>query len=172
MRRRRRSWTRISPLLQRRRCPLVHAWQCTLCGVTARAGVFALWGCGPAQKHGARRVGRYSPNNPYTRAVALPQSDGDHDPTRDLHRPLRPTDAPDLARIAGNDAVALMLASVTSPWPETDVLQWIEQSRWRGRVGFKLGVCLSVARLLARWVWAERPKVLHISWRHRFGGGG
>ena len=43
-------------------------------------------------------------------------------------RPFRPTDAPDLARIAGNDAVALMLASVTSPWPETDVLQWIEQS--------------------------------------------
>jgi RimJ/RimL family protein N-acetyltransferase len=87
-------------------------------------------------------------------------------------RPLRPTDAPDLARIAGNDAVAPMLASVTSPWPETDVLQWIEQSRWRGRLGFKLGVCLPVARLLARWVWAERPKVLHISWRHRFGGGG
>ena len=27
----------------------VYAWQCTLCGVAARAGVFALWGCGPAK---------------------------------------------------------------------------------------------------------------------------
>ena len=46
-------------------------------------------------------------------------------------RPLRPADATDLARIAGNDRVAPMLASVASPWPEADVLRWIEQRRWR-----------------------------------------
>ncbi len=55
-------------------------------------------------------------------------------------RPLRPADATDLARIAGNDRVAPMLASVASPWPEADVLRWIEQRRWRGRVGFSFGV--------------------------------
>ena len=55
-------------------------------------------------------------------------------------RPLRPADATDLARIAGNDRVAPMMASVASPWPEADVLRWIEQRRWRGRVGFSFGV--------------------------------
>jgi RimJ/RimL family protein N-acetyltransferase len=55
-------------------------------------------------------------------------------------RPLRPADATDLARIAGNDRVAPMMASVASPWPEVDVLRWIEQRRWRGRVGFSFGV--------------------------------
>ena len=55
-------------------------------------------------------------------------------------RPLRPADATDLARIAGNDRVAPMMASVASPWPEADVLRWIEQHRWRGRVGFSFGV--------------------------------
>ena len=60
-------------------------------------------------------------------------------------RPLRPADATDLARIAGNDRVAPMMASVASPWPEVDVLRWIEQRRWRGRVGFFLW------RLCAGW---------------------
>ena len=73
-------------------------------------------------------------------------------------RRLRPTDAPDLARIAGNDAVAPMLASVTSPWPETDVLQWIEQSRWRVRVGFKLGVCLPDGTLMGALGLGGTPK--------------
>ena len=73
-------------------------------------------------------------------------------------RPLRPTDAPDLARIAGNDAVAPKLASVTSPWHETDVLQWIEQSRWRGRVGFKLGVCLPNGTLIGPLGLGGTPK--------------
>ncbi len=45
-------------------------------------------------------------------------------------RSLRPAEATDLAP---------MMASVASPWPEADVLRWIEQRRWRRRVGFPSG---------------------------------
>ncbi|WP_166415709.1 GNAT family N-acetyltransferase [Cochlodiniinecator piscidefendens] len=58
-------------------------------------------------------------------------------------RPLRAQDAPDLQRIAGNDDVAPMLFSVTSPWPTDKVLNWIEQSKWRKELGFRLGICFA-----------------------------
>ena len=63
-------------------------------------------------------------------------------------RPLRPADVPDLVRIAGNDQVAPMMGSVTSPWPAADVLRWIETRRWRGHIGFCLGIYLPDGALI------------------------
>jgi RimJ/RimL family protein N-acetyltransferase len=57
-------------------------------------------------------------------------------------RALSNGDAVDLQRIAGNDRVAPMLASVTSPWPMLDVLAWIGRSQFKGPIGFRLGICL------------------------------
>lgn len=45
-----------------------------------------------------------------------------------------------LSRIGGDPAVARMLYSVRSPWPEVAVRDWIADSAWRGRMGFRLGI--------------------------------
>lgn len=57
-------------------------------------------------------------------------------------RPLSRADAARVQQIGGNDDVAPMMATVKSPWPLNDVQDWIEQGRWRGRVGFRLGIAL------------------------------
>jgi RimJ/RimL family protein N-acetyltransferase len=57
-------------------------------------------------------------------------------------RPLTQADAPALSTHAGFLALARMLASVRAPWPEDALRAWIDQSRWRGRLGFRLGVTL------------------------------
>lgn len=55
-------------------------------------------------------------------------------------RVLTVADIPDLQRIAGIDQIARNLGSVTAPWPTSDVKGWIHKSRFRGRVGFRLGI--------------------------------
>ncbi|MGB5559624.1 MAG: GNAT family N-acetyltransferase [Paracoccaceae bacterium] len=57
-------------------------------------------------------------------------------------RPLESSDWRDLQRIGGQSRVARMLFSVKSPWPEADVKAWLDKSRWRGRLGFRLAVTL------------------------------
>ena len=86
-------------------------------------------------------------------------------------RPLRPADATDLARIAGNDRVAPMLASVASPWPEADVLRWIEQRRWRGRVGFSFGVYVPDGTLIGSVALGDPLSAKRIFWRSPIGAG-
>lgn len=56
-------------------------------------------------------------------------------------RPLIIDDWVDLQRIAGNETVAPMLASVGNPWPEPEVKDWIARSAPLGKLGFRLGVC-------------------------------
>ena len=63
-------------------------------------------------------------------------------------RPLHRSDAPDLQAIAGNDATARNMCSVKSPWPLKDVEAWIDNSRFKGCIGFRLGIELKGGRLI------------------------
>jgi RimJ/RimL family protein N-acetyltransferase len=65
-----------------------------------------------------------------------------------LLRPLGQADAGDLARIGGQPDVARMLFSVQSPWHPQAVESWIERSRWHGRPGYRLGICLRDGTLI------------------------
>lgn len=55
-------------------------------------------------------------------------------------RPLEAADAPRLSRLGGTPDVARMMLSFQAPWPEEAVLRWIEASRYRGRLGFRLAI--------------------------------
>ncbi|MBS8225215.1 GNAT family N-acetyltransferase [Vannielia litorea] len=55
-------------------------------------------------------------------------------------RPLEAGDAPRLAALGGRPEVARMMLTFKAPWPESDVLAWIEASRYRGAPGFRLAI--------------------------------
>ncbi|SMX35244.1 GNAT family N-acetyltransferase [Actibacterium lipolyticum] len=57
-------------------------------------------------------------------------------------RPVIQADAEVLSAIAGVQEVAPMLMSIRAPWAIEDARRWIEQSRWRGRPGFRLAITL------------------------------
>jgi len=59
-----------------------------------------------------------------------------------LARDLDHSDIPELQRIAGRNDVARMLFSAKSPWPRDEVQDWIDNSYWTGKAGFRLGLCL------------------------------
>ncbi|MEZ5779747.1 MAG: GNAT family N-acetyltransferase [Paracoccaceae bacterium] len=74
---------------------------------------------------------------------------------------LAPLDADrdwrDLARIGGDPAVAPMLMSVVSPWPEDEVRAWVARSLWRGFPGFRLGIFLKDGPLVGMVGLSPRP---------------
>ncbi len=55
-------------------------------------------------------------------------------------RPLRDADWRRLQQIGGVPEVARMMLSLTVPWPESAIRQWIATSAFRGRPGFRLGI--------------------------------
>ena len=55
-------------------------------------------------------------------------------------RALVDGDAPRLSEIGGVPAVAPMMLSLTVPWAQTDVINWISASALRGRPGFRVGI--------------------------------
>lgn len=57
-------------------------------------------------------------------------------------RPLSQNDAARLQDIAGVPEVARMMSSVSVPWTDAQVADWIALSKWRGEMGFRLGICL------------------------------
>ncbi len=63
-------------------------------------------------------------------------------------RPLTQKDAPRLQTIAGVPEIAGMMRSVTLPWEDAKVAEWIDQSKWRGHLGFRLGICLKNETLI------------------------
>jgi RimJ/RimL family protein N-acetyltransferase len=63
-------------------------------------------------------------------------------------RSLNFDDVKELQRIAGNERVARMLSSVTSPWPYEKIQTWIDQSEFTGPIGFRLGICLLDGKLI------------------------
>lgn len=63
-------------------------------------------------------------------------------------RPLHTQDWVDLQKIAGPSEVARNMCSVSSPWEETKIKNWISTSKYRGRPGFRLGICLYGGRLI------------------------
>ena len=56
-------------------------------------------------------------------------------------RELRDGDLPALRRIGGHPEVARQLLSVVSPWPEDAARRWLAHGRYRGRPGFRAGIC-------------------------------
>ena len=58
---------------------------------------------------------------------------------------FRQSDVEELSRIGGDAQVAPMILSATAPWPKTAVAQWIEKSRFRGKLGFRMSVRLGGA---------------------------
>ncbi len=63
-------------------------------------------------------------------------------------KPLTPGDAPRLAEIGGLPKIARNLFVVTSPWPVAEARAWIEAGRWRGRPGFRFGICTKEGDLI------------------------
>lgn len=63
-------------------------------------------------------------------------------------RPLCTADIPRLADIGGRPEIARMLATLHAPWQSEQVGAWIEKSRWQGRPGFRLGLCLADGELI------------------------
>lgn len=61
---------------------------------------------------------------------------------RTVLRPLFEKDWPRLQAIGGVPEVARMMLSLTAPWPEADIKRWIAFARFRGRLGYRLGVAL------------------------------
>ena len=59
-------------------------------------------------------------------------------------RSLQDDDWPQLQQIGGVPEVARMMRNIKAPWPERDVKDWLEMSKWRGfgGVGFRLAVTL------------------------------
>ena len=57
-------------------------------------------------------------------------------------RELLDADWPALQRVAGQEAVARNMFSITVPWPEEAVRAYIAKSRFRGRLGFRAAILL------------------------------
>ncbi|TCP40898.1 GNAT family N-acetyltransferase [Rhodovulum marinum] len=54
--------------------------------------------------------------------------------------PLKAEDGPALGRIATDPRVAPMMGTIPVPWPDAARALWIARSRFRGDVGFRLGI--------------------------------
>ncbi|TCM77326.1 GNAT family N-acetyltransferase [Rhodovulum steppense] len=55
-------------------------------------------------------------------------------------RPLAATDGPTLGRIATDPRVAPMMGTIPVPWSDSERALWIAKGRFRGEVGFRVGV--------------------------------
>lgn len=55
-------------------------------------------------------------------------------------RPVTPGDVPDIARIGGDPRVAPMIFAATIGWTEREAARFVERFRWRGRLGFRMGL--------------------------------
>jgi [ribosomal protein S5]-alanine N-acetyltransferase len=63
-------------------------------------------------------------------------------------RPLAINDWQALSAIGGKQEVASMLITVSSPWPEKAVKQWMDNNQWTGMPGFRLAICLKSDELI------------------------
>lgn len=63
-------------------------------------------------------------------------------------RPLEPGDARHLVGFATRPQVAGSLMSIRTDWTDADAREWINQSEWRGKPGFRLAVTLWDGRLI------------------------
>ncbi|MBT8408741.1 MAG: GNAT family N-acetyltransferase, partial [Alphaproteobacteria bacterium] len=75
-----------------------------------------------------------------------------------LIRELHASDWRALQAIGGDPAVARMMVSVPSPWPDTHVKTWIEKSLYRGRPGFRPAVCLKDGTLIGTLGLGKSPR--------------
>ena len=73
-------------------------------------------------------------------------------------REIRAEDWPDVQRIGGDPRVAPMLVSAQTPWPKEDVQQWIKFQMFRGRIGFRVAICLD-HRLIGTAMFGGPPMV-------------
>lgn len=54
--------------------------------------------------------------------------------------PFSTADLPALNAIGADPRVAPMMGSIPVPWPAAQARAWVEKGRFRGRVGFRLGI--------------------------------
>lgn len=63
-------------------------------------------------------------------------------------RPFLDSDFEELRRIGNVPEVAEMMSSIALPWTKEAVAAWVDKTRWRERVGFRLGVFDSEGALI------------------------
>ena len=61
----------------------------------------------------------------------------------------------DIARIGGDPLVAPMTNSHLSPWPEAEVRATLDDSQWRGCLGFRLGIWFDGKLIGAVGIWED-----------------
>ncbi|HDR29267.1 GNAT family N-acetyltransferase [Rhodovulum sp.] len=87
-------------------------------------------------------------------------------------RPLSAADAPVLGRIATDPRVAPMMGTIPVPWPEAERALWIARGRFRGEVGFRLGIALADGPLIgACGLWGAPPGLFYFLDPARWGRG-
>lgn len=85
------------------------------------------------------------------------------DTKRLIVRETRLSDWRDFARIGGQKAVARNLATVSSPWAETDVKAWIKRGLFRGRIGFRSTIATKGGAVLGMVGLGKFPNSPHVS---------
>ena len=79
-----------------------------------------------------------------------------------LLRPMTASDAPRIAEIGGHPDVARMIFRATVPWPVDVVERFLHDWRWRGSLGFRLGVCRKDSGALIGTIGAGQPDYGHV----------
>ncbi len=70
---------------------------------------------------------------------------------------FRPGDWRCAQRLFGVPEVARMLATVSAPWPDSEVQRWIEERRFKGKIGFGLAVFDANAHLIGAVAIGGKP---------------
>lgn len=79
-----------------------------------------------------------------------------------LLRPMSETDAPRIAEIGGHPDVARMIFRATVPWPVDVVERFLNDWRWQGRLGFRLGICRKDTGALIGSIGVSTPAMGHV----------
>ncbi|MEL7212029.1 MAG: GNAT family N-acetyltransferase [Pseudomonadota bacterium] len=77
-------------------------------------------------------------------------------------RPMMAQDAPRVAEIGGHPDVARMIFRATVPWPVDVVEAFLQEWRWRGQLGFRLGVCRKDTGALIGTIGVGHPDYGHV----------
>lgn len=77
-------------------------------------------------------------------------------------RPMTDADAPRVAEFGGHPDVARMIFRATVPWPVDVVEQFLHDWRWRGQLGFRLGICRKDNGALIGTIGVSPPEMGHV----------
>ena len=77
-------------------------------------------------------------------------------------RPMSVADAPRVAAFGGDPDVARMIFRATVPWPLDVVEKFLNDWRWQGQLGFRLGICRKDTGALIGTIGVGRPEYGHV----------